>query len=86
MTPRTVHLEPNAGCDKPSYQTCAHPKSAQRAGVVPPIAGDLWSLEALDHVWVACAACGQVLRTAPYADELEAEAARGLPRPAPATA
>ena len=54
---------------------CEHPAASHRSGVVPPLAGDAWR-DLSDHVWIACAACGEVLRTAPYADELEAEAKR----------
>jgi hypothetical protein len=37
------------------------------------------------QAWIACTRCGEVLRSAPYADELELEHAHGLPRPAPVT-
>jgi hypothetical protein len=86
VTRRTVHPASTARCDKPSYQTCDHPQSSHRTGVVPPIDGDAWSLEPLDHVWIACARCGAILRSAPYADELEREAGLGLPRPTPVEA
>jgi len=72
-----------SGCDRPNYQTCPHPQSARYAGTVLPVEPDGWSLDPLDHVWIGCTRCGEIIRSAPYADELEREAALGLPRPAP---
>jgi hypothetical protein len=86
MTREAFKREAPGTCDNTSYQTCPHPQSARFAGVVPPVEPDGWSLDPLDHVWIACTRCGAVLRSAPYADELEREHGLGLPRPAPVEA
>jgi hypothetical protein len=65
---------------------CDHPRSAQYTGVVMPVEPDGWSLDPLDHVWIGCTRCGEIIRWAPYALALQDEATRGLPRPAPVEA
>ena len=57
---------------------CSHPPQRLRTGVVAPADG-LWSRDPLDHVWIACTACGAVVRVAPVAEAYEAEA--GAPSP-----